>query len=226
MSEKKIKYLMKIQSNAKFQESLVNKGELYSNCAKYYRKRYETNNKQGDFLEHSLRGSSAGVNLLNAMFCMSYIEYKDVIDNKIILPRESFEGFVNGNIYITIFDYEKFKEKVLNYCKNSNISVWSGIVVYGNPSKQFLQENYNIENIYKFMFIKSKEYEEQKEYRFVFDKKCEIEYKQELIDGMIMNVENGIKECRLYIGDLKDISQSFSFKLNDNDKEIILTVNS
>ena len=226
MSEKKIKYLIKIQAESDFQKKLINKGELYSNCAKYYRNRYEANNKQGDILEHSLRGSRAGVNLLNAMFCMSYIEHKDIIDNKIILPKEMFEGFVDGNLYITLFNYEKFKEKVLNYCKNSNISVWSGVVSYGNPDKQFLQENYNIENIYKFMFIKSKEYEAQKEYRFVFDEQCEIEYKQELIDGKIMNVEDKIKAFVPCIGDLNDISQSFSFKLNDNDKEIILTVNS
>lgn len=225
MNSDKIVYLLKIQRERDHQEKLVEQGLLYMNCAKYYRDLYNINKKQGDKFENALWKSSGGIAMYAPMFCLYAVFEQDLKRGKIILPINLLKDFCENKVYVTVLKYPEFRNRILKYAKENNIGVCSGLVTYGRPSSSFIRGNYKVGKLFNFAFIKSKDYERQKEYRLIFDDVCPLEYSEENVDGMNVQILKNVKANENHsIGNIGDISKCFEFDISNCVNDIELTV--
>lgn len=226
-TENSIKYLVKIQSKKEYQDNLVKYGNIHTNCAEYYSDLFIQNQMQGDNHECSLWISSGRINTLKPIFSTIIVYENDLLNKNgetfINVDLNVVRDFAEEFAYITIIDYEKFIERLTTFVEINQLGIIHRHISYcSNISKKFFKDN--IHNLEKFMFIKLKRYERQKEYRIVFEDYCKEELKKIVLDGQIVNERQKILPNDYYIGSLKGIAQPTGINLTNCSNNILVKV--
>lgn len=160
-------FYMRFGMKSEYLERLIQFGELYMNCARYYsfEREYHNNTEMGDY-----EGFSLGIiqkNSGNAMYCFYTVFKEDIIsfaeEKYIKIQKKMIDSFCKENTFFAIIKAAEFDELL----RNSNISDGNfrfGYVKYQNKNL-YSQTRDLTDESGDILFRKSPNYSYQKESR-------------------------------------------------------------